>query len=206
MNYLAHFWLAGSRITDRVGGLLGDFVKGPLPCGLPADLASGVALHRQIDLFADSHPVFRASRRRFSANRRRFAGIIVDLFYDHVLARDWEHYHGGTLAQSTAGYYADVACYRHILPERLGRILPRMCSDDWLGGYAQLQTVGWALDNLGRHRLKSGVALVGAIDELEVHYAALSQDAAEFLPAAHQFSQRWLRLRDTHLISAETEL
>ena len=65
-----------------VGGVLGDFVKGPLPAGLPAALASGVALHRAIDSFADRHPAFIVSRARVSARRRRVGGVLVDLFYD----------------------------------------------------------------------------------------------------------------------------
>lgn len=89
MNFLAHAVLAGDDAADRIGGLLGDFVKGPLPAGLPPALASGVALHRAIDGFADHHPAFLASRARIGARRRRVAGALVDLFYDHLLARDW---------------------------------------------------------------------------------------------------------------------
>ena len=89
MNFLAHALLSGEAEADRVGGLMGDFVKGPLPAGLPPDLAAGVALHRAIDSFADRHPAFAASRARVSPGRRRVGGILVDLFYDHLLARDW---------------------------------------------------------------------------------------------------------------------
>lgn len=89
MNFLAHTVLAGIDEADRIGGLLGDFIKGPLPAGLPPALASGVALHRAIDGYADRHPAFLASRARISSRRRRVAGVLVDLFYDHLLARDW---------------------------------------------------------------------------------------------------------------------
>lgn len=196
MNYLAHFWLAGPRVTDRVGGLLGDFVKGPLPCGLPPDLAAGVALHRKIDVYADEHPAFIASRRRFSPLRRRYAGIIVDLFYDHILARDWPRYQGGPLADATAVYYAEVRQYQTWLPERLQRLLPRMQTEDWLASYARLDAVGTALDNLSRYRLRGGNPLLGAMEELVQHYGALSQDAAEFLPAARTYVTQSLAERD----------
>ena len=75
MNFLAHTLLAGDAASDRIGGLLGDFVKGLLPAGLPPDLAAGVALHRAIDSFADRHTAFIASRARISPLRRGVGGV-----------------------------------------------------------------------------------------------------------------------------------
>ena len=92
MNFLAHALLAGESPALVVGGVVGDWIKGPLPAGLPEDLARGVALHRAIDTFAETHPAFCASRARMSAGRRRYAGVLVDIFYDHLLARDWAQY------------------------------------------------------------------------------------------------------------------
>lgn len=92
MNYLAHAVLAGPDPLLRLGGLMGDFVKGPLrpaPAHLPERLTQGLRLHRAIDAYAETHPAFRASRARVSPERRRVAGIMVDLFYDHFLARGW---------------------------------------------------------------------------------------------------------------------
>ena len=80
MTFLAHALLSGDAEADRVGGLMGDFIKGPLPAGLPPDLACGVALHRAIDSFADRHPAFVASRARISPERRRVSGVLVDIF------------------------------------------------------------------------------------------------------------------------------
>ena len=103
MNFLAHTVLAGADEADRIGGLLGDFIKGPLPAGLPPALASGVALHRAIDGFVDRHPAFLASRARVSPLRRRVAGVLVDLFYDTTRSEErrvgkecrsrWSPYH-----------------------------------------------------------------------------------------------------------------
>ena len=95
MNFLAHAWLAGESPALVVGGVFGDWVKGPLPGTLPADLARGVALHRAIDAFAETHPAFRASRARVSAARRCYAGVLVDIFWGHLLARDGALHAGG---------------------------------------------------------------------------------------------------------------
>ncbi len=92
MNYLAHAVLAGPDPLLRLGGLMGDFVKGPLspaPAHLPERLTQGLRLHRAIDAYAETHPAFCTSRARVSAPRRRVAGIMVDMFYDHFLARGW---------------------------------------------------------------------------------------------------------------------
>ena len=104
MNYLAHALLAGDHPADRIGGVIGDFVKGPLdplPAGLGPGLAAGVMLHRRIDSFADTHPAFLRSRGRVSAARRRVAGVMVDMFYDHFLARHWAHFSDQALGDFT---------------------------------------------------------------------------------------------------------
>lgn len=106
MNFLAHAVLAGDDPALIVGGVVGDWIKGPLPAGLPPDLARGVALHRAIDRHAEDDPAFCRSRQRMSAARRRYAGVLVDIFYDHLLARDWP------LPVPLGIAYADI--YRHI--------------------------------------------------------------------------------------------
>ncbi len=195
MNYLAHLLLAGGAEADQVGGLLGDFVRGPLPCGLPPDLAAGVALHRQIDSFADAHPLFIQSRRRVSAERRRVAGIMVDLFYDHFLACHWSRFSALPLTQFTALMYARLAAREAQLPERLRQLLPRMRADDWLAGYREPARVAQALDNLGRYRLRQPNRLPGAGAELLLHYRQFESDFLDFFPDALAFTAAQRRNR-----------
>ena len=89
MNYLAHLYLAKDSTELMIGGILGDFVKGTLKDQYPNEIKQGIELHRKIDTYTDSHVMTRASRRLYSPERRRFAGIIVDLCYDHFLYRHW---------------------------------------------------------------------------------------------------------------------
>ena len=105
MNFLAHALLAGDAPALIVGGVIGDWIKGPLPGALPDDLAKGVALHRAIDSYAESNPAFCRSRSRVSADRRRYAGVLVDVFYDHLLARNWVAIHNRPLDEYCAGVY-----------------------------------------------------------------------------------------------------
>src|SRR5262245_26013048 len=92
MNYLVHLLLAASEPESLLGALMGDFVKVPLGAQYSPSITHALALHRRVDSFTDAHPVTATSRARISRERRRFAGIMVDLFYDHFLARNWTAY------------------------------------------------------------------------------------------------------------------
>ena len=195
MNYLAHVYLAGPQVTDRVGGLLGDFVKGPLPCGLPPDLASGVALHRFIDGYTDQHPAFIRSRQRISPSRRRFSGVMIDLIYDHFLARHWRSFCDEPLLRFTQEFYLSLEDYRDRLPASLLAILERMRQRNWLAAYADLAVIGRALDQIGTHRIQRTNTLVGSLSELEAHYAELEQDFWDFIPEVIQQASGWRQTR-----------
>ena len=195
MNFLAHALLAGDDDDDRIGGLLGDFVKGLLPAGLPPALASGVALHRAIDSFADRHPAFIASRSRISPARRRVGGVLVDLFYDHLLARDWADHGAGSLDDYTAGLYAALQRYRSVLPEPANAVANRMQTHDWLASYRDVAAVGRAIDLMAIHRLRQPNALAGGIDEFLADAPGFAADFSSFLPDALAFAEGWRAAR-----------
>lgn len=195
MNFLAHALLAGDADPDRVGGLLGDFVKGLLPAGLPPALASGVALHRAIDSYADRHPAFIASRSRISATRRRVSGILVDLFYDHLLARDWADYGTDSLDAYCAGLYAALQGHRDVLPDPANAVASRMQAHDWLGSYRDVAAVGRAIDLMAVHRLRRPNPLAGGIAEFLADADGFAADFRSFLPDALAFAEGWRAAR-----------
>ena len=191
MNFLAHALLAGDGEADRIGGLMGDFVKGPLPAGLPPGLAAGVALHRAIDSFADRHPAFAASRARISRTRRRVAGVLVDLFYDHLLARDWAEHGPGALDDFSARLYAALAAQTAYLPAHAGEIAELMIRHDWLGSYRNAAAVGRAIDRMAVHRFLRPNPLGGGIEEFLADAEGFAADFRAFLPDAVAFAQNW---------------
>ena len=148
INFLAHALLAGNIEADRVGGVLGDFVKGPLPAGLPPELASGVALHRAIDSFAERHPAFVSSRQRVGAKRRRVGGVLVDLFYDHLLARDWADYASGILEDYAQEVYVSLSEYHECLPDSAREMSRLMHQQNWLCAYRDLSSLGRVIDRM----------------------------------------------------------
>lgn len=92
MNLLAHFYLAELTGTSAAGQLLGDMVKGRLDGREPPAIERGIRLHRAIDSFTDKHWVTTDLRRRFRPPLRRYGGILVDIGFDHCLARNWAGY------------------------------------------------------------------------------------------------------------------
>ena len=191
MNYLAHFYLAEQSSEGLLGSLLGDFVKGRLDDRFPASVRRGIALHRAIDSFTDAHPRHLQSRNRISRERRRYAGVIIDVCYDHFLCRHWSQYAGESLSGFTERVYGVLAEHRQELPDRLQRIVARMIAGDWLRSYAELDNVGLALDGIAR-RIERRNPLAGAQAEIEANYAALDRDFRRFFPDLESRSRQML--------------
>src|SRR5690606_28202506 len=174
MNYLAHLLLSHGTPAAITGAILGDFVKGSAVAAWDPAVQEAIRLHRAVDRYTDRHPLPAASRALVSPERRRFAGVVVDMFYDHFLARHWARYHDRALPDFAREVYAVLLPQRARFPQRLQRILPYMAQDDWLGAYADVASVDRALRGLAR-RLRypeRAAPLAGAIVELERNYDA----------------------------------
>ncbi len=188
MNFLAHALLAGPDPGMRVGGLMGDFVKGALPGALPLPIAAGVALHRRIDGYADAHPAFRRSCARVGAQRRRYAGVMVDMFYDHFLASHWTCFCDEALHEFAAASYRLLHEHDHLLSDRHREMAAAMRRHDWLTSYRSAETIGYALDRMSQRLRRQPNALPGALEELRGSYAQFEGDFFEFFPDAQAFA------------------
>lgn len=190
MNFLAHAFLAGTDPALMVGGVIGDWIKGPLPGQLPADLVRGVALHRAIDSHAETHPAFRASRIRISPARRRYGGVVVDILYDHLLASRWDEYH----TQPLGAFCAEV--YRHI-DLRMGDIPPSahfalnlMAEEDWLTSYRHIDGIADVLARMSS-RARQPNPLRNAEQEYLADPAGYLLDFRHWLTDAQRFVRQW---------------
>ncbi len=187
MNYLAHLHLGGQRPGQLLGSLYGDFVKGRLQGQFAPEVEAAIQLHRRIDVFTDRHPLVDIALGRFSDTRRRYAGIVLDVFFDHCLARDWKLYADQPLEVFTADVYR-VLTHERQLPERLARIAPHMVANDWLGSYQEFEVLEQVLRGISR-RLSRPEELAGAMEELRRLYEPLSEDFALFYPQLQDFAQ-----------------
>ncbi|QKZ06633.1 ACP phosphodiesterase [Pseudomonas eucalypticola] len=186
MNYLAHLHLGGQEPEQLLGSLYGDFVKGSLEGRYSPTLVQAIQLHRRIDAFTDSHPIVLGALARFPVQRRRYAGIIVDVFFDHCLALHWKDYCAVPLKRYTQDVYRVLAAEPE-LPGRLARMAPYMIADDWLGSYREFEVVGQVLLGISR-RLSKPEGLLGAMEEVRELYEPLTQDFRDFYPILQGFA------------------
>ena len=186
MNYLAHLHLGGSDPHRLLGSLYGDFVKGTLAGRFPPAMEASIQLHRHIDSFTDSHPQVLTALARFPAARRRYAGIILDVFFDHCLARHWGEYAEQPLDEFTRRFYR-ILMAQPALPGRLAIIAPHMAADDWLGAYRDFSILDQVLKGIAR-RLSRPEGLEGAMKELETLYEPLMADFRAFYPQLQAFA------------------
>jgi acyl carrier protein phosphodiesterase len=189
MNYLAHLHLGGPRPGQLLGSLYGDFVKGRLQGQFDPEIEAAIQLHRSIDVFTDRHPLVDAALSRFSITRRRYAGIVLDVFFDHCLARDWTLYADQPLELFTSDVYRVLSAEPQ-LPERLARIAPHMMANDWLGSYREFEVLEQVLRGISR-RLTRPEELAAAMQELRVLYEPLSEDFRLFYPQLQDFAQNY---------------
>ena len=187
MNYLAHLYLSPPDEDAWLGSLLGDFVKGAIGERYAPPVSAAIRLHRRIDSFTDAHAAVQRSRSRISRVRRRYAGIMIDMFYDHFLARSWDEFHDEPLAAFSARVYALLERRRAELPETMQFVAQRMAARDWLGSYASAATIHGALDRISS-RLRRANRLAGAGEELLADYAGFEADFRAFLPEAKAFA------------------
>lgn len=188
MNWLAHLRLAPSEPLVRIGNLAGDFVRGLDTTTLHPRLRVGIDQHRAIDRFVDTHDICRRARARFAESNRRFAGVALDVFFDHYLARDWHVYGDGQeLTSFVAQVHAAMQQHREHLPEELRRLHDRTAEDSWLTVYGTVDGIERVLAAMAsRFRRESPLATITS--ELRDHYEAFAADFAELWPELLTFA------------------
>ncbi len=183
MNYLFHLYLCDHSPEGFLGSLMGDFVKGRLDQTYPAGIRQGIVLHRRIDSFAHTNATVRRSLLRLDPSYRHYRGILVDVFYDHFLARNWNHHANIPLATFARNVYLALETYHQILPPGLQRIAPHMIAHNWLESYREIDTIGTVLCRISS-RLSRPNPLARGTAELHQHYKELETDFTRFLDEA----------------------
>ncbi|WP_374554842.1 ACP phosphodiesterase [Thermomonas sp.] len=182
MNYLAHAWLARHSDDAILGALLGDFVFGQSALAdWPPAVRAEIVRHRRIDRYTDDHPAVVATRMRFG-DLRRYAGIVLDVYFDHCLARDWARWDATPLDAFTGRIYRILDERRGRLPPRLAALAPRMAAHDWLGSYARRESVDAAVRGISTRLSRNGDRLVACLERLRTDEAHVQAAFAAFFP------------------------
>lgn len=192
MNFLAHLYLSGESPKIKLGNFIGDFVKGKnLAERFENEIVRGIALHREIDWFTDRHAVVKQSKDRLRAKYRHYSGVIVDIFYDHFLAKNWNRYSKQSLPDFAEDFYNLIQQYEPILPEEVKYMMPYMTKGNWLLNYAHTEGIHRALSGMAR-RTKFESKMEEATEDLLNDYSDYENEFILFFPQLEFFTTEWL--------------
>lgn len=147
-------------------------------------------MHRDIDRFTDSHPTFRVGRSLLHPSRSRFAGIVLDIYYDHFLSRHWEKFSSVDLMSFTQQVYKEIEAHPQWQAGRLADIFPSMMATNWLAGYGSIEGIEHTLVRMSQRSPRIG-AIAGSVDDLKAHYADFEQLFLSFMPELVSFTEGW---------------
>ena len=169
MNYLAHIYLSGTNDLLKIGNFMADSIKGNTYKLFDDEIMKGILLHRHIDSFTDAHPIYRKSKHRLHEKYGHYSGVIMDILYDHFLAKNWTSYSDESLEDYAANFYNLLQNNEAILTEKIKSIIPYMIEQNWLLSYASLtgiEKILYQMDYRTKHRVHMQEAMV----ELEAFY------------------------------------
>lgn len=192
MNHLAHFLLAQDQPYLEAGAFLGDYIKGHLRGQFLPGIEDGIRLHRKIDAFTDRHDIVKQSCSRFDPALRRYAPIMIDIFFDHLLARNWSMYHDSSLNDFSDQVFSNIETCRELLPESVVMVARRMKQHNVLASYADPSFLTPVLTRLSQ-RLKRSNPLAESFQQFEQNRQGLSDDFEVFFPQVKSFAQRTLQ-------------
>lgn len=195
MNFLAHLYLSGNDTSVMLGNFIGDFIKGKnLLEKVGSEIVRGIELHREIDFFTDQHPIVTESKKRLRPKYRHYSGVIVDVFYDHFLARNWNDYHPQLLPDYADHVYEIIQKNALLLPERVNLMMPYMIKGNWLVNYAKLEGIHRALTGMAR-RTPYESKMDESVVDLQENYEKFKTEFTTFFPELEKHCNDWLEER-----------
>lgn len=179
MNFLAHIYLSGDNDLIKIGNFMADGIRGKQFENYPSEIQKGIILHRFIDTYTDAHPVFRKSTKRLHEKYHHYAGVIIDVFYDHFLAKNWSNYSDESLVDFTNRFYESLRDNYDFLSERTKGMMPYMIEYNWLVSYQTVEGINRILTQMdGRTKNESKMRF--ASNELIEFYTEFEQEFITF--------------------------
>lgn len=182
MNFLAHIYLSGENDLLKIGNFMADSIHGNRYEEYQTDIKKGILLHRFIDSFTDAHPIYRKSKHRLHEKYGHYSGVIMDMIYDHFLAKNWTAYSNVSLEEYAARFYELLKTNFELLTEKVQGMYPYMVSRNWLVSYASISGLEVILFQMD-HRTKNRVHMQNAIQELQLFYAEFESEFTQFFEA-----------------------
>lgn len=185
MNYLAHFYLSNENENLILGNLIADSMNGRLDSPqyehFNPEIIEGIKLHREIDYFTDNHSVVKQSIHRLQAKYHKYSGVIIDMYYDHLLARNWNKFSNEPLELYSHRVYEIFEENKAIIPFKMNRMVHSMSSRDWLSNYRFEENLNWAFAGLAK-RAKFESKMENALEDLMENYGEYLEEFLIFFP------------------------
>jgi acyl carrier protein phosphodiesterase len=186
MNFLSHLFLSGNTEGLIIGNFIADSVKGSDYKNYPDEIRKGILLHRQIDTFTDKHPIVEESKIRLRGKYHKYSSVIVDVYYDHFLASNWDQFSSVSLNDYTKEIYAIIQNNQHFLPEKARQFMYYMIQYNILEAYSRLEGIQRVLEGMaGRARFESNME--HSIHDLREHYSLFENEFKKYFPELQQF-------------------
>ncbi len=192
MNFLAHIYLSKENTDLMLGNFLGDFVRGNKYKNFNPTIQKGILLHRNIDTFTDANKLVRISKRRLHERYGHYDGIIIDLFYDHFLAKNWSNYSAIPLDIFAKYFYQLLHENYDLLPEKAQNLLPYLEKYNWLYNYQFIDGMKTVLEGMNR-RTKMISKMNISINDLQEHYSEFENDFTQFFKELITFTDNKLK-------------
>ena len=192
MNFLAHIYLSGNNDLLKIGNFMADSIRGNSYENYPEEIKKGILLHRSIDSFTDMHPVYRKSKHRLHEKYGHYSGVIMDIFYDHFLAKNWENYSNKKLDEYADEFYQLLRGNYDLLTDKIQGMMPYMIARNWLVSYASISGLEMILFQMD-HRTKNRVAMHESIVELQKFYLEFETEFTQFFIELQEHCQQKLQ-------------
>lgn len=191
MNFLAHIYLSGDSDLVTIGNFMADGIKGKEYRKYRRELQIGILLHREIDTYTDAHPTVRKSTKRLHEKYSHYSGVIVDILYDHFLAKNWKSYCDVPLDKYVEHFYDSLEDNFDILPLRIQKMMPYMITNNWLLSYASVEGIAKVLEGMNR-RTHNRSQMNLAVNELEEFYEEFEKEFTSFFKELITFAKEKL--------------
>ncbi|WP_239779899.1 ACP phosphodiesterase [Tenacibaculum finnmarkense] len=186
MNLLSHLYLSGNDTQLMIGNFIADHIKGNKITHFNPQIQNGILLHRQIDTYTDAHKIVRKSKRRLHERYRHYDGVIIDIFFDHFLAKNWAIYSEIPLDIYVNSVYQLLEENKQILPEKTQKLLPNMIQYNWLYNYQFTNGIQEVLNGINK-RTQGKSQMNMASEDLENHYRLFEEDFTLFFEDLRSF-------------------
>ena len=181
MNFLAHMYLSCAEQELICGNFLGDFIKNRELNQIPADWLPGVRLHRDIDTFTDGHLIVKNCTKLIHSTQGKYAPVVMDVFFDYVLYKNWKKYSGITFDDFEEQIYSSLSEALPLMPPRLKFITEDMVTHHWLRSYTTVDGLEFTFKKL-KERMRFPSNVDYAIEDLEKHWDYFNDSFNEFFP------------------------